>query len=104
MFRLVLTFWETSAQENLTPEASDRPETRLELLTRISSIRFFFHFLISSRISNMFSRILQIPRIFPTFSGDFNPSQQPLATTPENPQILVILCENAAISGIQVLA
>ena len=34
------TFWETSTQENLTPEASDRPETRLELLTRISSIRF----------------------------------------------------------------
>ncbi len=44
------TFWETSTQENLTPEASDRPETRLELLTRISSIRFVFHFLISSRI------------------------------------------------------
>ena len=44
------TFWETSTQENLALEASDRPETRLELLTRLSSIRFFFHFLISSRI------------------------------------------------------
>ena len=44
------TFWETSTQENLTPEASDRPETRLELLTRFSSIRFFPHFLIPSRI------------------------------------------------------
>ncbi len=43
--------WETSTQENLTPEALDRPETGLELLTRISSIRFFFHFLISSRIN-----------------------------------------------------
>ena len=40
--------WETSTQENLTPEASDRPETRLELLTIISSIRFSPHFLISS--------------------------------------------------------
>ncbi|MDP7560631.1 MAG: hypothetical protein QF745_08825, partial [Planctomycetota bacterium] len=29
--------WETSAQENLTPEASDRPETRLELLAFIIS-------------------------------------------------------------------
>ena len=32
--------WETLTQDNLTPDASDRPETRLELLTRISSIRF----------------------------------------------------------------
>ena len=30
--------WETSTQDNSTPEASDRPETRLELLTRTSSI------------------------------------------------------------------
>ena len=41
-FRNVLTFWQTSTQDNLTPEASDRPETRLQLLTRISSIRFVF--------------------------------------------------------------
>ncbi len=34
--------WETSTQENLAPEASDRPETRLELLTRTCSIRFVF--------------------------------------------------------------
>ena len=46
-FKVFLTFWETSTQENPTPEASDRPETRLELLTRISSIRFVVHFLIS---------------------------------------------------------
>ena len=37
---------------NLALEASERPETRLELLTRTSSIRFFFHFLISSRIKH----------------------------------------------------
>ena len=42
--------WETSTQDNLDLEASDRPETRLELLTRTCSIRFIFHFLISSRI------------------------------------------------------
>ena len=46
--RTYRTFWETSTQEELTPEASDRPETRLELLTRISSIRFFSTF--SSRV------------------------------------------------------
>ena len=34
----------------MTPKASDRPETRPELLTRISSIRIVFHFLISTRI------------------------------------------------------
>ena len=28
---------------------------------------------------------------------------QPLITTPENPQILVILCENEAIGGIYIL-
>ena len=44
------TFWETSTQDNLTPEASDRPETRLELLTITSSIRICFHFLFSSRM------------------------------------------------------
>ena len=49
-FLIFRTFWEASTQENLTPEASDRPETRLELLTRISSVRFVPHFLISSRI------------------------------------------------------
>ena len=49
-FNLFQTFWETSTQENLTPEASDRPETRLELLTIISSIRFFVHVIISSLI------------------------------------------------------
>ncbi len=42
------TFWETSTQENLALEASDRSETRLELLTRLSSIRFFPTF--SSRV------------------------------------------------------
>ena len=52
------TFWETSTQENLTPEASDRPETGLELLTRISSIRFVVHFLISSRIRNIGTLLL----------------------------------------------
>ena len=36
------TFRETSTQDNLTPEALDRSETRLELLTIISSIRFVF--------------------------------------------------------------
>ncbi len=41
--------WGTSTKDNLAPRASDSPETRLELLTRISSIRFF-HFLISSRM------------------------------------------------------
>ncbi len=50
IFHFFRLSWETSAQENLAPEASDRPETRLELLTRLSSIRFFPHFLISSRI------------------------------------------------------
>ena len=44
-FQIVFLFfrltWETSTNENLAPEASDRPETRLELLTIISSIRFF---------------------------------------------------------------
>ena len=41
---------ETSAQADLTPEASDRPETRLELRTRTCSIRFVLHFFISNRI------------------------------------------------------
>ena len=45
--------WETSTQTNLTPEASDRPQTRLELLKRISFTRCFFHFLISSRIRSV---------------------------------------------------
>ena len=34
------TFWEATAQDNLTPEASGRPGTRLELLMRTCSIRF----------------------------------------------------------------
>ena len=44
------TFLGDFDQENLAPEASDRPETRLELLTRTCSVRFFPHFLISSRM------------------------------------------------------
>ncbi len=49
--RLSGSFWEASStKDNLALEASDRPETRLELLARLSSARFFFHFLISSRI------------------------------------------------------
>ena len=47
------TSWQTSTQEDLAAEASDRPETRLELLTSNSSIRFVVHFLISSRIRNI---------------------------------------------------
>ncbi len=42
------TFWKTSTKENLALEASDRPETRLEILTRISCIRIFSTF--SSRV------------------------------------------------------
>ncbi len=37
--------------DNLALEASERPETGLELLTRACSIRFFPHLLISSRIT-----------------------------------------------------
>ncbi len=33
-FEVFQTFWGTSTQDNLALEASDRPETRLELLTR----------------------------------------------------------------------
>ncbi len=51
-FLIILFFfrlsWETSTKEDVAPEAADRPETRLELLTRISSIRFFSTF--SSRV------------------------------------------------------
>ena len=43
------TLWETSTKENLALEASDRPETRPELLARLSSVRFFLYFLISSK-------------------------------------------------------
>ncbi len=66
-----LMFWlylETSPQDNLTPKASERPETRLELLTRTSSVRFVAHVLISSRIKHSMelvpqhSFLLQIPR------------------------------------------
>ncbi len=52
MFRLSR---ESSTKEDLALEASDRPETRLELLTRISSIRFFH---ISPTLSPTFSYFL----------------------------------------------
>ena len=76
-FQNFQTFWETSTQENLAPEASDRPETRLELLTRISSIWFFATF--SSRVEwRSFKWVWGILlHVFQTFLGDFNLQQLP---------------------------
>ena len=51
IFRIFGLSWKPRLQVNLTPEASYGPETRLELLARTSSIRFFVHFLISLGIT-----------------------------------------------------
>ena len=48
-------------QDNLTPEGSERPETRLEMLERTSSIWFVFHFLIPSRIKLSIARFFALP-------------------------------------------
>ncbi len=52
---------EILTQDNLTPEASGGPETRLELLERTSSIRFAFNFLIPSRIQLSIARLFALP-------------------------------------------
>ena len=66
--RFVLHFfrlsWETSTKENFGPEASDRPETRLELLTRTSSVRF-----------------LQVFTEFSDFLGRLQPSKTTIPKT-----------------------
>ena len=60
------TLWETSTKENLALEASDRPETRPELLARLSSARFFLHFLISSKNKTL-SYFLSLSRTLSNF-------------------------------------
>ena len=47
LIEIVRLSCETSTKEDLALEAWGRPETRLELLTIISSIRFFFRFLLA---------------------------------------------------------
>ena len=97
-----LTFWGTSTQENLAPEASDRPETRLELLTRISSIRFVFHFLIS-RTSEHRKSHSDEAWFTSNFSSEFAPRRHRFATeaTPrsaDHQEHVFVLAEDTVVT------
>ncbi len=85
----------------MTPEASDGPETRLELLTRISSIRFFSTF--SSRVE----LILPVVGVLLEFLRDPEPGGEymsgrgaiMMAECPKSKDIVLLIRGNSSLNG-----